>query len=196
MYPIADKICDILIYAICTAIIITCLNTIYTSIVREKVFNSMDARKWTILFCGILAGMLYLKFLNFVGGDQLLYKEELSNLTRQEGILQISHSSKSTTYYLKVENGESYKIVFLPALDIFRFSEYENKSVTIWKKGKYVYQMETNERVVVDVNESNDRILSFNCARIAIDLWFFWMGLLLMFGEMNKTPDKPKEEDT
>ena len=109
-----------------------------------------------------------------------LYQEEVSNLTKQEGFLKHTHREKCYTYYIEMENGKKRPLEFVQ-LDISRFKEYEEAFVTVWKKGRYVYQMEVEGDIVFLIDEANNEIFLFNCQGILKNLLCIWVIVTAMF---------------
>ena len=69
-----------------------------------------------------------------------------------------------------------------------RFAKYEDEYVTVWKKDRYIYQMEIKGNIVFSINEVNDKILFFNLAGIIDDLMWIWgivtsMFILMLYSE-------------
>ena len=152
--------------------------TIYRFVIREKVFSPMTKRKWLIILCYVVAGfVLFNPLVRYDICKPWLPQEELSNLTKLEGVLQYTNRTENNTYYIEMENGRKRPINFV-ALNNVKFEEYEGEYVTVWKKGRYVYQMEVEGNIVLPINEANNEIFPFNCRGMIANLMYVWMFFL------------------
>ena len=162
--------------------------TIYRFIIREKVFSPMTKRKWIAILCSIVGGFVYLNYIESSGQWQpRLYQEEVSNLTKQEGFLKHTKRVKNNTYYIEMENGKKRPLEFVQ-LYTSRFKEYEEEFVIIWKKGRYIYQMEVEGNIVFLIDEANNEIFLFNCQGVLKNLMWIWgivtsMFILMLYSE-------------
>ena len=162
------------------------LGTIFYFVVCKKVFSPMTDKKWIIIFCTVIFGFLFFEFLGSCGKhDPWLYPEELSNLTKLEGNLRLTHFVTGNSYYLEIEECMAYSLKFVCLTPITRFAKYEDEYVTVWKKDRYIYQMEIKGNIVFSINEVNDKILFFNLAGIIDDLMWLWVILSSMFRAMS-----------
>ena len=162
------------------------LGTIFYFVVCKKVFSPMTNKKWIIIFCTIVFGFLFFEFLGSCGKhDPWLYPEELSNLTKLEGNLRLTHFANGNSYYLEIEERVAYPLKFVYLSPMTRFAKYEDEYATVWKKDRYVYQMEIKGNIVFSINEVNDKILFFNLAGIIDDLMWLWVILSSMFRAMS-----------
>ena len=154
--------------------------TIYCFI-HEKIFSPMTKGKWIAILCSVVGGFVYLNYVESSGQWQLrLYQEELSNLTKQEGFLKHTTNRENYTYYIEMENGRKRPLEFVQ-LYTSRFKEYEEEFVTVWKKGRYVYQMEMKDDVVFSINEANDGLFIYNVQGVRGDSVWFWVIMSIMF---------------
>ncbi len=161
------------------------LGTIFYFVICKRVFSPMTSKKWIIIFCTIVFGFLFFDFLGSRGlHDPWLYPEELSNLTKQEGNLRLTHFAKGNSYYLEIEERVAYPLKFVYPSPMTRFVKYEDEYVTIWKKGRYVYQMEIEGDVVFPISKANDEIFLFNCIGVMGDMMWLWWILSVMFRAM------------
>ena len=141
----------------------------------------MNKEKWIILCCTIVVGFILLNFLERNGlWRPLLVQEELSNLKKEDGILRITHRLKNNTYYIEKEDGTKIKLNFVH-ISMRRFNEYIDKAVIIWKKDRYVYQMEMKDDVVFSINEANDGLFIYNVQGVMGDSVWFWVIMSIMF---------------
>ncbi len=185
-------------FAIIFSIVIFVLNIgalllIYLQIFVSKVFLPVTFKKIKILFLGIIAGLFYaMAILGVDHGNIILEQEELENLTRQEGVLTYVRKNKSSYYELKMQDGSRCELKFFSDNHV---SEYENKNVTIWRKNRYVYQMESNKRMVFDLNESNDNVFFENFLYINWWLFLFFVGLIIMLISMEDSKKIEPDND-
>ena len=141
----------------------------------------MTKRKWIAILCSIVGGFVYLNYIESSGQWQpRLYQEEVSNLTKQEGFLKHTTNRKNYTYYIEMENGKKCPLEFVQ-LYTSRFKEYEEEFVTVWKKGRYVYQMEVEGNIVFSIDEANNEIFLFNCQGVLKNLLCIWVIVTSMF---------------
>ena len=162
------------------------LGTIFYFVVCKKIFSPMTNKKWIIIFCTIVFGFLFFEFLGSCGKhDPWLYPEELSNLTKLEGNLRLTHFANGNSYYLEIEERVAYPLKFAYPSSMTRFVKYEDKYVTIWKKGRYVYQMKIEEDVVFPISKANDEIFLFNCIGVMGDMMWLQAILFSMFIAMS-----------
>ena len=168
--------------------------TIYYFVIREKVFSPMTSKKWTIVCCTVVFGLVFFMFLDFCGRHQSwLFQESLSNLKEKEGILKLTHYTKGNFYYLQMKNGEKLHLKFVyPSMS--RFEKYEGEYVTIWEKsGRYVYQMELNGDVVFSIDEANEEVFLYNFRGSILNLGWLWVIAFIMFMSMcTKTVSKKR----
>ncbi len=137
----------------------------------------MTSKKRIIIFCTIVFGFLFFDFLSYVGvREPQIYQEKLSDLKREEGLLQLTHYLRANYYYIEMENGKKLRLKFV-SLAKSKFSSYEGKYVTVWRKGRYVYQMEIDGKVIFSINEANDEVFHYNYNRVIFDL--LWLLVVL-----------------
>ena len=171
------------------------VGTIYYFVIREKVFSPMTSKKWTIVCCTVVFGLVFFMFLDFCGQHQSwLFQESLSNLKEKEGILKLTHYTKGNFYYLQMKNGEKLHLKFVyPSMS--RFEKYEGEYVTIWEKsGRYVYQMEIKEDMVFPINEANSNIFHYNLRGVIKDLMWLWGIIFMMFISMYSNSNERKRD--
>ena len=155
--------------------------TICCFVIREKVFSPMTKGKWIAILCSIVGGFVYLNYIESSGQWQpRLYKEEVSDLTKQEGFLKHTTNRENYTYYIEMENGKKRPLEFVQ-LYISRFAEYKEEFVTVWKKGRYIYQMEVEGNIVFSIDEANNEIFLFNCQGVLKNLMCIWVIVTSMF---------------
>lgn len=160
------------------------IGTIYYFIFYKKIFSPMNKEKWIILCCAVVVGFILSNFLERSGlWRPLLFQEELSNLKKEDGILRITHRLKNNTYYIEKEDGTKIKLNFVH-ISMRRFNEYIDKAVIIWKKDRYVYQMEMKDNVVFSINEANDGLFIYNVQGVIGDSVWFWVIMSITFMAM------------
>lgn len=99
---------------------------------------------------------------------------------------------RNNTYYIEMKNGKKRPLSFV-YISISRFEEYEGEYVTVWKNGRYVYQMELNGDVVFSIDEANEEVFLYNFRGSILNLGWLWVIAFIMFMSMcTKTVSKKR----
>ena len=97
----------------------------------------------------------------------------------------MTHFVTGNSYYLETEERVAYPLKFAYPSSMTRFVKHEDEYVTVWKKGRYVYQMKIEDDIVFPIGKANDEIFLFNCIGVMGDMFWLWAILFSMFIAMS-----------
>ena len=146
------------------------LSIIYYFVIRNKIFTPMTERKWKNIVKSLIYTIPITIFLVVYGWHRpWLHQEEITNLQKEEGIVRIVHFRTHNPVYLETSGGRRViELVYPFSFELLK--SYEGRHVIIWRKTKYVYQLEVEEEVVFSIDEANNGLLKYNLDGIFLDL--------------------------
>ena len=119
--------------------------------------KSFKHSKWLAIFW-VCAWMF---FCHVITPYPIVAQEELSSLDKREDILYYApprKNQKINGYYFRNKDGTCFEISFrLCDQNLSIIPKYEGQRIVVWYKGNWVYQMEYNGEVVLDITEGNRR---------------------------------------
>ena len=124
---------------------------------------------------------------HFIGTDQILHKEELPFLTKSEGILKYKEprSRNRGGYYLvDLSDGNLCWLSFMLCDDSPK--EYLSKKVTIWHDNTVVYQMQFDDEIIFDIDNSNKKVWLGNLFYFETWLTVFIIMLISIFAMLHE----------
>ena len=146
---------------------------------KKKVLFPITWKKLVIIIIAFLIlGYTLLRQFTNCGGEFSLYEQDLSHLTKMEGILRTrpaSHGMKD--FYLETTDGKLHRVYFDLMNRRGGFVEYGDKPLTLWLKGRYAYQASVGEEIIRPLGESNQNVSMHNWIPNLFLIWSFFLAL-------------------